>query len=729
MWKGQLKYFVLWLFLAGVALIVFIQFITGQNINRLIQGNRGLLSEVEVQNELRQLEADVLTVESDIRGFIISDDSSNLTEIIDKLQSINVNLVQLKNKLYDDVATPEFKKLNNLVLRKVEFSNHILSSYKQFGKEAGENIIRTGKGKELRDSISYIITTLDTKRQDYLKEIISTNETTGKRARFLAFILAGFACVICISAFFYIVNRGRQQQRMIAVLNDSEKRIREAALIKEQFLANMSHEIRTPMNAILGFTNLLKKTDLNSHQLQYVEFIYSSGENLLTLINDILDLSKIEAGMMNIENAPFSLNGLVSSVEIMFRDKAKNKGLDFKITIDPTIHDTLSGDAVRLTQILINLLSNAIKFTDKGLVHMEINAVRQTPEEMELEFSVKDSGVGIAPEKRERIFDRFQQAEAETSRRFGGTGLGLSIVKQLVDLQHGSIQVRSEVNKGSEFIITLPFIPVHGYDITHSLILEEEKKGINNIRILVAEDNQMNQQLIRHLMKQWSVDYVLANNGREAIELLKEQDFSLVLMDVQMPEMDGYAATQAIRQELQKDTPIIAMTAHAMAGEKERCLSYGMNDYISKPVKESELYSIIQTYGSPISSSEPVQLEPLPQQELIDLSYLHELSMGDADFEQTIIQQFILQVPQELEQLKLAIDHRDYQKIKGVAHGMKSSVAYMGLKDIVYPFLHRIEMEATQNEAIPHFEEDYIQTRILCEKAIVEAQQLLRLPA
>jgi CheY-like chemotaxis protein/HPt (histidine-containing phosphotransfer) domain-containing protein/two-component sensor histidine kinase len=510
---------------------------------------------------------------------------------------------------------------------------------------------------------------------------------------------------------------------MIAALNESEKKIKEAALVKEQFLANMSHEIRTPMNAILGFTNLLKKTNLDSHQVQYVEYIYSSGENLLTLINDILDLSKIEAGMMSIEEAPFSLNGLISSVEIMFKEKAKAKGLSFEIEIQPSIHDTLCGDAVRLTQILINLLSNAIKFTDKGFVRLQVGVVKQTEQDVELQFSIQDSGVGIPVEKRKAIFDRFQQADAETSRRFGGTGLGLSIVKQLVDLQKGSIQVKSEVQQGSEFIIQLSFKPLLDLDSSIPVVSQEEEKPvIDNLRILVAEDNQMNQQLIRHLMSQWRIDYLLAQNGREAIELLKVHDFSLVLMDVQMPEMDGYAATQCIRTELQKNVPIIAMTAHAMPGEKERCLSYGMNDYISKPVKEKELYAILKQYALALPQVIATNTPSTLQLNTIDLTYLQELSMGNTEFEREIIKQFIIQVPQELTDLYTAMQQRDKVKTKGVAHGMKSSVAYVGLKDVLYTNLHRIETEDLTDENIMELEADFQQVQSICEAAMEECK-------
>ncbi len=608
-----------------------------------------------------------------------------------------------------------------MIKEKIRFSQEILAAYYTKGSQAGENVVTTNRGKYLRDSIINIVNRMDSMRQTHSAQIIGSIESTGSKAKFWGTLLAIVACIACILAFLYVINKGRQQQRSIVLLNATEKKIREAALLKEEFLANMSHEIRTPMNAILGFTDLLKKTDLNNHQLQYVEYIYTSGENLLTLINDILDLSKIEAGMLDFEEEPFSLKGLLGTVEVMFREKAVAKGLDFKIFIEPKIDDTICGDAVRLTQVLMNLLSNAIKFTNQGFVHLSVVMHHQKEEQVELEFSVHDTGVGIAEEKKQRIFNRFQQAETQTTRQFGGTGLGLSIVKQLVDLQKGSINLQSESGKGSKFSVILPFKAVCGQIEKYPVKINENVIALKDIKILVAEDNQMNQQLIRHLMRQWQLDYLLVSNGKEVIDALKQNSFSVVLMDIQMPEMDGYAATLAIRNELKLDLPIIAMTAHAMSGEKERCLSYGMNDYISKPVREVELYNILQQYAKSNIIEKPDKAG------IIDLSYLQDISMGDVDFEQTILQQFMIQVPQELKEMNDAIADMDFVQIKSIAHGMKSSVSYMGLNERLHPTLHRMETEATNSEKQPHFEEDYNEVRLVCEQAILEAKQHLNI--
>jgi signal transduction histidine kinase/CheY-like chemotaxis protein/HPt (histidine-containing phosphotransfer) domain-containing protein len=719
--KPDIRYWVLWLFLLGILVIVFLQVISGYNITRLLQGNRSLASEMEVQNNLRKLQNDVLIIDTDLKGAVITGNKTYLTGVENKIKALQTEAVRLNQSIAPHQRTKELKTLQLLIQEKSHFSYQILTAFeKSNNEEAALRLINTGRGKLLRDSIESAIVQLETLRQNELQTIVSSIEDTGKSARLWGLVIAIIALLAVISAFWYIVNQGRQQQKMITLLNESDKRNKEVANMKEQFLANMSHEIRTPMNAILGFTNLLRRTTLNTDQRQYVQNIHSAGENLLALVNDILDLSKIEAGMMSLEETRFSLHSLMSSVGAMFSEKIKEKDLKFTTHIDKEVPDILSGDAVRLTQILVNLLSNAVKFTEEGKVEVYVSLLTQTDEQVRIRICIKDTGIGISSQKQQTIFERFQQAETETTRRFGGTGLGLAIVKQLITLQHGTIDVKSKPGEGSEFVVELSYnIPDMAQLYAAALTEQEEAVSLQKITVLIAEDNVMNQQLITHLMKSWDIDYVLVNSGQEAVNELKKREYSLILMDIQMPEMDGYIATHVIRNEMKLSIPIIAMTAHAMAGEKEKCLQLGMNDYVSKPIKETILYNMIGRHAQQVAEVEELILEH------IKLDYLEQLSGGDKTFKKQILEQFLQQAPQELSQLQTAIDTGAYDAIKQTAHSLKSTVGYMGLADELYPFLTRLEQAApsTQTTAMNH---DLAYVEAKCSAAFSEVEDLLK---
>jgi signal transduction histidine kinase/CheY-like chemotaxis protein len=589
----------LWGFLIGILFIVFIQFFSGRSINRLTQLNSSLLNELRLQNDLHRLESGILTVESDVRGAVLSQDSGFLKNFNLKTASVNEDLAKLEKLLLSDKYAADLPKLHSLVEQKIAFNDSVATIFKTTGKLDAEAFISSRRGKTLRDSISSIINTIDNGKQSELINIINANKRSGLQARLWGVIMGVIACGLLVYAFWYILNLSSRQRKMIADLNESRRKIKEASSLKEQFLANMSHEIRTPMNAIIGFTNILKRTNLEAEQRSYVQNIHSAGENLLALINDILDLSKIEAGMIQLEETNFSLRSLIGSIAAMLDEKIKEKKLYLTTEIKETVPDIITGDAVRLTQILVNLLGNALKFTEVGGVKLIVDVVHVDKDKVNLKFNIIDTGIGIAKEKQESIFERFQQAEAETSRRFGGTGLGLSIVKQLVELQGGTLSLESKPGKGSEFIIQMEYkLPDEEKMLSDALAAAEMNTvSLNEVKVLIAEDNPMNQQLIKHLMKNWVIDHTIVNNGAEAVEALKKENFNIVLMDIQMPEMDGYTATTVIRKELKLQIPIIAMTAHAMMGEKEKCLQLGMNDYISKPLKETILYNIIAQYS------------------------------------------------------------------------------------------------------------------------------------
>jgi signal transduction histidine kinase/DNA-binding NarL/FixJ family response regulator len=711
-------YLVLWLFLFGIVIVLFLQVISGYNINRLIGGNKSLMNELQVQNDLRAVQVDLFLIESNVRGAVITGNDEHLRAIGANNKRIQQDVQSLLQNLRSNIPDKQLVLLERLLREKVNFNQQVIDSFFSKGKTFAEKQISTNKGTQIRDSIITVITQIENNRQAQLRNIIASIELTGRRARIWGFVITAMALAALIIAFLFVTNQGRQQQKMIRALNESERKSKDLANMQEQFLANMSHEIRTPMNAILGFTNLLKRTELNPMQREYIQNIHSAGENLLMLVNDILDLSKIEAGMMHMEETRFSLRSMISSVGAMFIEKIREKDLKFNVHIDKEVPDILSGDAIKLTQVLVNLFSNAVKFTDKGEISITVHLLSLTDTEAGIRVCVKDTGIGVAPEKQAAIFERFQQAELETTRRFGGSGLGLSIVRQLIELQGGTIQLKSELGRGSEFIVEMKYkLPDLAQMYSEALAEQEEQVPLQKIKVLVAEDNQMNQQLVKHLMKSWSIDYAMVDTGAKAVEELKRNPYSIVLMDIQMPDMDGYTATTIIRNELNSDVPIIAMTAHAMVGEKEKCLQLGMNDYVSKPIKETVLYNIIARHAQHI----PEKPTAFPH---IHLDYLHQLSGNDKDFEREILKQFIYQAPDELSQLDAFIHENDFDGIRRTAHSLKSTVGYVGLAEELHPYLECIEKDAViENSA--DFAANFKHVKLKCEAALNEVKTLL----
>ncbi len=432
--------------------------------------------------------------------------------------------------------------------------------------------------------------------RDLLAQRKSLNETIDRRvayglvvARFLGFL---FIFIILVQLNKEFTRRKKVQEQLVAAISEAK----EAKQMQEQFLANMSHEIRTPMNGIKGMTDLLMDTPLSDKQHELTGIIKSSVNNLLVIINDILDFSKIKAGKLNIEKINFSPKDVLASAIAIFEHRLKKKGLSLHADLDKAIPERLTGDPHRLNQILINLIGNAIKFTDEGSIRVGVALQRRSEAEVVLSFTITDTGVGIPAEALPYIFDSFSQAGGDTSRRYGGTGLGLTICKQLVHLQRGEISASSAPGKGSVFNFYLPY----GYDANPYIqpaataSITDYSNLLAGKNFLVAEDNEINQKLIDYVLTKAGGTVEIVNNGAEAIKYLKKGNFvDLIIMDLQMPEMDGYEATQYIRNDLHLLTPIIAMTATAMKGEQIQCLRSGMNEYLTKPFDFADLYKRI----------------------------------------------------------------------------------------------------------------------------------------
>jgi signal transduction histidine kinase/ActR/RegA family two-component response regulator len=388
-----------------------------------------------------------------------------------------------------------------------------------------------------------------------------------------------------------VAERNRVNAELLFAIDKAE----EASRLKGEFLANMSHEIRTPMNGILGFTQLTLNTSLTEDQRDYLDTVERSAESLMQLLNDILDVSKIEAGRMELERAPFSVRECVESSTRTLFAAAQQKGLELAWDVDPQMPDALVGDEYRIRQVLLNLVGNAIKFTDAGWVRVAVGMEPAPDSSLVAHFTVSDTGPGIPEEKRQIIFEPFRQADGSTTRRFGGTGLGLAISTGLVDIMGGRIWVESEVGRGSTFHFTAPFT-LGQMAPPQRTVAPASLPECPPLSILVAEDNVVSQKLVTALLKERGHAVTLAGNGCAVLEQVDARDFDLILMDIQMPEMDGLQATAEIRQregQTGKHIPIVAMTAHAMAGDRERCLDSGMDGYIAKPIHPGELMALI----------------------------------------------------------------------------------------------------------------------------------------
>ncbi|MBK0402720.1 PAS domain S-box protein [Adhaeribacter sp. BT258] len=456
----------------------------------------------------------------------------------------------------------------------------------------------------------------------------------------------------------------------------------DAVKTKQQFLSNMSHEIRTPMNAIVGFTKVVLKTELTEKQKEYLMAIKNSGDALIVLINDILDLAKVDAGKMTFEQIPFQLSASLSSMLHLFETKILEKNLKLEKQYDARIPEVLIGDPVRLHQIILNLVSNAVKFTSEGKITVGVKMVSEDAEKATIKFSVTDTGIGIKPEKLGHIFDDFQQATSGTSRLYGGTGLGLAIVKNLVEPQGGTITVESTPGDGSTFSFTLTFQKTEDkaeLELIPEVELESEFK---DARILVVEDIALNQLLMKTLLEDFGFKMDVAGNGRIALEMLNDCDYDLVLMDLQMPEMNGFDATKHIREEMNCNVPIIALTADVTTVDVEKCKAVGMNDYISKPIDDKLLYSkIIKFLKQPgfkkagIKNKEDLQTRPL---KCVNFDYLKRITKNNKRMME-MIGLYLEEIPQLVQTMKQAIADKDWESLKLSTHSLIPTFSTMGI--------------------------------------------------
>jgi PAS domain S-box-containing protein len=506
----------------------------------------------------------------------------------------------------------------------------------------------------------------------------------------------------------------------------------EAVKAKQQFLSNMSHEIRTPMNAIIGFTKVLLKTELSPKQIEYLSAIQMSGDALIVLINDILDLAKVDAGKMVFEETPFKLSASISAMLHLFEPKIQEKNLALVKQYDHNIPEVLVGDPVRLHQIILNLVSNAVKFTAEGKITIDIRLLNEDKEKVVIQFSVGDTGIGIPESKLDNIFENFQQATSSTSRIFGGTGLGLAIAKQLVEAQGGTLTVDSKLAVGSTFSFTLGFKKTTAK--VESEIVEEIKSAPENsgIRVLVVEDIALNQLLMKTLLDDFGFDQDMASNGKIAIQKLQSNQYDIILMDLQMPEMNGFEATAYIRSTLHSTVPIIALTADVTTADLERCRAVGMDDYIAKPVDERVLYNKIIKHlkKSHPSSNAPVGAEGKELQEskrCIDLNYLIQRTKANPVLMTEMIELYLAQTPVLIGIMKESLKKRDWPALNAAAHKIIPSFSIMGISQDCENIAKEIQGYADTQEHFSGIQEKFLKIESVCDQACKELEQELAL--
>ena len=655
--------------LALMAVLVITQHNTSKSINRLVNGNKQAAATFAINNRLEEIVNISFELESKIladRPSTLFQDHLGIKDSIDKLNSKAGSL----DKIIDEAAiSSSMDKVLAFVNQQSALSTAIINT------ENNADLLDSLRKKHFSDSIYFHALELQTKLEQTLSATLLENNKVADKVSWLNKLLAFTALLAVLILATIILRRQVMQFILIRDLEQARKLALQSVKIKDQFLANMSHEIRTPLNALKGFSRLLSKTKLDDEQQQYTGIINNSSESLLHIVNDILDLSKMEAGALAIKNKPFRLWTLLKELEETYAASAAEKKLAFMLNISPDVEDNLSGDPERLKQVLINLINNAIKFTNEGHVSLSINSAGSRNDIAAIKFAVQDSGIGIPHDKQDLIFERFEQLDNTFIRQQGGTGLGLAITKMIIEAMGGQITVESEPGKGAVFSFTLNF-PVNKQPLAIAEKMVQELMPVvtdpSQNKILLAEDNKVNQLLICKLLMPLNAQIVITSNGHEVFTLLEKQSFDVVLMDVQMPVMDGITATKLIREKMGNQIPIIGMTAYVQPNEIEKCFAAGMNDYVPKPINEEQFFSVLEKYIH-LDNRKPVK-----QPGAVDFEFLQNICNGNEAAIKAILKELQKQLPADIHSFKNSLSDKDTVSLGKLVHHMKSTVSPLG---------------------------------------------------
>jgi PAS domain S-box-containing protein len=651
------------------------------------------------RERLARLRAEMLLEQKTMELFHTNEELSLLNEsLVSKINDLSLALSNSEEKYRAIIEKMEFGLLE------VDAQGIILKAYPRFcdmvGYEAAEIIGKDAAHIFLPKTFLPVLKQQHLDRQQGKGGVYEVQmlKKGGERIWFLFSgtpILDVNGIIIGSIGIHYDITYSKKLQ---LALDEARRRAEAAQDAEKQFLANMSHEIRTPLNAIIGMAHLLYDTQPTEEQSEFLGILKNSSEILRLLISDVLDLSKIRSGNIEVQKVEMDVVGIVRTLVKSSQLRFEDRPLSIEAHIDPKLHNMVIGDDLLLNQILTNLIGNAEKFTAKGSIDVSVKIKKRHNTRLLLEFSVADTGIGISKNKHQAIFQTFQQVDGDIKRKFGGTGLGLAITKQLIELQGGAISVKSRLGKGSVFTFTIP------YEASNKVAVSETHETLESMSldldaagktILVVEDNYMNRKYISTLLTKWRIEHDIAHHGKEGFAMARKKPYDLILMDVQMPEMDGYETTIAIRnsQNFNRETPIIALTASALVSQKDRALTVGMNDYLSKPFKPAQLFEKLQSFGQRVANkdnyTEGVDNNSSEEEDTLfsynkrlDKKLLKELYGDDLDYAREMFDTFLNKSLPEVALLKRQLTTENWTELGRLAHKLKPSFGMVGLGDM-----------------------------------------------
>lgn len=668
----------------GIALLINAYgFFSSENTkNKLIRSNAEIQESLKVFGKLKSLEAEIVNAEKIQREYVLSGKSSYLDKYDLTKMNIYESLSELKVLMKDEQdQLIKLGLLQLMIKTRLNLLDYIFARKSSLKSREVTRFDSAENGPVMMMSIRNFLKNMEMAENARIHSRLEEARLITAKGREVA-VMANAALFIMLlgtGVLIYRINsiRNHIEEDLENAKGLAEKEVQE----REQFMAQISHEVRTPMNAILGLSKILLKTPLEARQKEYLETIKNSSGVIVEILNDILDLSKVQAGKVSFEKVEFQLTSVVTSIMDLMRPRAEEKNLNLLYEMDANIPGVLVGDPIRLNQILMNLLGNSVKFTGKGAVSLSVKLKEQTADNIVLLFKVQDTGIGIPRDKLNSVFEGFNQASARISSEYGGTGLGLKIVKELVEQQGGELSVESEVNIGTQFSFYLPFGIIEEprpQQMSSPIIAEVTLCKAN---VLVVEDNIVNQVITKTVLNEFGFSVDVADSGLKAIDLIKTNSYDVVLMDVQMPGYDGFDVTRMIRSlnpPLNK-IPVIAMTASAGKGDEEKCIAAGMDDFISKPFDENLLFEKIRQLLPKITYQEEKTLKH-EEPGKADLSYLRELSKGNRGFMVEVLGQFLVQVPVTLENMERYLHEQNWKALSDEANKLQLSLQFVGLK-------------------------------------------------